>query len=400
MANERAFMYRNTGTDASPVWERWFVKTVADAVYTNEDGTENVIQYVDRKFNELTGGNLPETLDTLKEITDYIEGHEDVVAAINAAIANKADKNHTHTAATTAAAGFMSAADKTKLDGIATGANKYIHPDAHPATMVTQDSTHRFITDTERTNWTSYTTFTNDTPVVNAHGGVAAGTTFNKMPIPDVLNKILYPYVAPTVSASVVTPGNGGTYEIGATVNVTKIRATVTKKSSSITKVEIYDGSTAIATKTDGVSGGGTFDFTTDLSVTSNKNYQAKVTDADSKITTANTGTFSFVHPYYTGTIASGTTLTSAVIKALTKKIEAKGNKTYTYNTDNNCMVIAYPSSYGNIKQIIDPNGFNITDTFTLKTVNVTCLNNAEVSYNVYVSAPATVSAFAVKFNY
>lgn len=35
---------------------------------------------------------------------------------------------HTHDAATTGAAGFMSAADKTKLDGIATNANNYVHP--------------------------------------------------------------------------------------------------------------------------------------------------------------------------------------------------------------------------------------------------------------------------------
>ena len=39
-----------------------------------------------------------------------------------------AASNHTHGAATTGANGFMSAADKTKLDGIATGANKYTHP--------------------------------------------------------------------------------------------------------------------------------------------------------------------------------------------------------------------------------------------------------------------------------
>lgn len=36
----------------------------------------------------------------------------------------------TYSAATTSAAGLMSAADKTKLDGIATGANKYSLPDA------------------------------------------------------------------------------------------------------------------------------------------------------------------------------------------------------------------------------------------------------------------------------
>lgn len=35
---------------------------------------------------------------------------------------------HSHDAATTSAAGFMSAADKTKLNGIAAGANNYTHP--------------------------------------------------------------------------------------------------------------------------------------------------------------------------------------------------------------------------------------------------------------------------------
>ena len=38
------------------------------------------------------------------------------------------DTNTTYSAATQSAAGLMSAADKTKLDGIATGANKYTHP--------------------------------------------------------------------------------------------------------------------------------------------------------------------------------------------------------------------------------------------------------------------------------
>lgn len=38
------------------------------------------------------------------------------------------DDNTTYSAATTSAAGLMSAADKTKLDGIATGANAYSHP--------------------------------------------------------------------------------------------------------------------------------------------------------------------------------------------------------------------------------------------------------------------------------
>ena len=49
--------------------------------------------------------------------------------------------------------GYMTPELKKKLDGIATGANNYVHPSNHPATMITQDATHRFVTDTEKTTW-------------------------------------------------------------------------------------------------------------------------------------------------------------------------------------------------------------------------------------------------------
>lgn len=62
---------------------------------------------------------------------------------------DKAEK----TPATPAADGLMSAADKTKLNGIAAGANNYVHPGSHPATMITEDATHRFATDTEKDKW-------------------------------------------------------------------------------------------------------------------------------------------------------------------------------------------------------------------------------------------------------
>ena len=44
-------------------------------------------------------------------------------------------------------------AEKTKLAGIATGANNYTHPSTHPASMIVEDSTHRFTLDTEKTTW-------------------------------------------------------------------------------------------------------------------------------------------------------------------------------------------------------------------------------------------------------
>lgn len=57
------------------------------------------------------------------------------------------------TVATQSANGLMSAADKKKLDGVATGANNYQHPATYPASVIVQDSTHRFVTDTEKSSW-------------------------------------------------------------------------------------------------------------------------------------------------------------------------------------------------------------------------------------------------------
>lgn len=55
--------------------------------------------------------------------------------------------------ATASANGLMAAADKAKLDGMAAGANNYTHPSSHPASMITQDATHRFVSDTEKNTW-------------------------------------------------------------------------------------------------------------------------------------------------------------------------------------------------------------------------------------------------------
>lgn len=65
------------------------------------------------------------------------------------------DTNTTYSAATQSAAGLMSAADKKKLDGVAASANNYSHPASHPASMISQDATHRFATDTEKSSWNS-----------------------------------------------------------------------------------------------------------------------------------------------------------------------------------------------------------------------------------------------------
>lgn len=43
--------------------------------------------------------------------------------------------------------------EKEKLDGIDEGANNYTHPETHPASMIVQDSTHRFVSDAKQREW-------------------------------------------------------------------------------------------------------------------------------------------------------------------------------------------------------------------------------------------------------
>ena len=100
--------------------------------------------------NDLTSGGASNVLSaeqgkTLKGLIDSL------TTKVNA----KADT----TAVTQSANGLMTAADKKKLDGIATGANKYTHPSTHAASMITEDSTHRFLTDNERALIQAWETF-------------------------------------------------------------------------------------------------------------------------------------------------------------------------------------------------------------------------------------------------
>jgi hypothetical protein len=59
--------------------------------------------------------------------------------------------------ATATTKGAFSAADKSKLDGIADGATNYSHPASHPAAMITTDPARRFVTDAEKAAWNSGT---------------------------------------------------------------------------------------------------------------------------------------------------------------------------------------------------------------------------------------------------
>ena len=59
--------------------------------------------------------------------------------------------------------------------------------------------------------------YTNSTPVPTAIGGVKSGTTFNKTPINDVLDMLLYPYQNPSFGSFTIDGQSSGSFELGHT---------------------------------------------------------------------------------------------------------------------------------------------------------------------------------------
>lgn len=105
----------------------------------------------------------PEGTDVVN--IDDLNGNADIIdGKLKELNDNKAPKN----VATTSANGLMSSTDKKKLDGVETGANKYTHPTSHPAAMITEDASHRFLTDAERKLIQAWETF-------KASGGTIGG---------------------------------------------------------------------------------------------------------------------------------------------------------------------------------------------------------------------------------
>ena len=126
-------------------------------VLVNPDVTDDITDvltqakgYTDTKISELVNG-APEAMDTLAELAAAIAENSDLMDALNAAIGNKVDKADGMGLSTN----DYTDDEKTKLAGIAENANNYVHPSSHAASMITQDSTHRFMTDTEKSTWNS-----------------------------------------------------------------------------------------------------------------------------------------------------------------------------------------------------------------------------------------------------
>ena len=274
--------------------------------------------------------------DTLKELGDLINENVDAIEALETVATNKADKVHEHT-------------------------------------------------------------YTNMDVTTQAVGGIAAGTSFNNVPITDLITSLLYPYAKPVISSFSLTP-YAGIRKIGTSITLTSASVRVTKKSKTISKVDLCKGSTVLKSLPGGdINSSGTTLTFSGLSdtVSSNTTYTIKVFETgNSTAAASSSASYTFVNPYYYGVIASDATITAALITGLTEDVTTQGSRYYSYTTTSTqCAVIAYPASYGELSQIKDANNF--TQTWSRFDINI---NN--VPYYVYKSGAAAATNFAYEFSY
>lgn len=153
--------------------------SVPSNLYVDYKDYENTIADIRQSKIDGAGGDISDTVSSFKQ-TDILENIKSgektgqifgkVSKAINVLISHLADNVRHITAGERSlwntvenkvdiipgkglSTNDYTTVEKNKLSGIADKANNYVHPASHPADMITQDATHRFVSDDEKKVW-------------------------------------------------------------------------------------------------------------------------------------------------------------------------------------------------------------------------------------------------------
>lgn len=341
----------------------------------------SIKEALDPVKTELT--SVKSTAETAKVATDTLNGSVDTVGSVDYKISQ----------VTTEKFAELDAND-TKLSG---KISAIIGTDTETTESITTLDSRLDAIEAKTDDWSGNTVYTNSNPIIEAHGGIQVGETFDNVPISELLTKILYPYVAPTCSISIIPSTT--VYELGTTIDSLAVNIAVGKKTNEITSVEVYQDSELIETITENIVNGGTFTVNV-TNISSNTKFKAVVSDGTNNVT-SNEVSINFYRPVYIGSTSLDVAdFTSDMVVSGTKKLQSSSTITNTYTIVSKRMFFAVPSGWS-VSKILDTNGFDITNSFKTATVQVVCLDSVDGStepYTVYYSEPTTQTNFKVTF--
>lgn len=257
--------------------------------------------------------------------------------------------------------------------------------------------------------------FNNSDVTLQSIGGIKAGESLNGLTIHEILNRMIFPSTV-DVSASLSYSPIGRVFEKGSVVTVTGIKGDALVHAESLNSIKYYDGENVIYTEYHTDFGYGSqpfyYDFTQPIEITdsiTSDRFRVSA-NTDSKSNFANTTELTFVYPYYYGVVdtidtddnlsvsGSKIEITGDDLKAMTKLVQTRDTKKIFYTTKNQHCVFAYPSSYGMLMRISDQNGFDSSNSFSVRELLVECADGTTQSYYVYVNRATTLDNFHLTF--
>jgi hypothetical protein len=210
--------------------------------------------------------------------------------------------------------------------------------------------------------------FTDSRQCTVAIGDIQLGETFNSVSIVEMLRRMVYDYLPPTCSLSVLPPYSSGYVEVGSTPLI-KLGYTINKKSlPTLTSIFSYmiPSSYPPITNAGEVSISGTTNGVVITPITS-ATTSFTITVSDGTQSNSSTTTVTGIYPYFYG-FSSLTTMTTAGLISLTKLVEPNGNKNVDIVGNGNLYFI-YDSNYPVLSAIYNEFGNTISGSFSSPTI-------------------------------
>lgn len=243
-------------------------------------------------------------------------------------------------------------------------------------------------------------TYIRQDPTVIAVGGIPSGTVPNYNSVQDLFDQMFYPFQEPSVSISGGTLHEKGLNVFGNYPYSINLRdGDPSNRSINLNGVLVENPST----------NNGTYVQQTALTWQNSPNnastyyrqqlqYNVSFTNTTNKQNVTN---IEFASPTYYG-VLDITDVNETNIKTLNKRIRRRANdNNLSFSPTLQRYVYAYPESYGDLNQIIDPNGFNVTASFNKSVIGFTLVDSTTENYNIYVSdIDTTQTNFLIDFQF
>ena len=259
-----------------------------------------------------------------------------------------------------------------------------------------------------------------DGPVTISIGGIEKGSLLEGRTVRDVLLEILCPFVDTTISLEIeLSSKSSFLSRIEDVVEVKRLIANIERGSYPIKRISFYVNTGSqykeLITRDTSMSQYYIYNFPDIEEYTSSLeegHYMVEIEDIEGNISQAYSQPIEVVCPVFYGVIGNNVGITEELLKAQVELLRYYGTTcSIKYTTNNQRMLFAIPSGYGDLVEILDQNGYIITNSFERYSVQLTfkikelfqgtlVTNKKTVNYTVFCNNPSTVNTFEITYKF